>query len=266
MGSVAQAADHTTRVFVADYYDAAPKGEINFMEYPLFSLSKRPDLEIYRYENKNNGVWLEVAPSLYGRANIYDKDLLLYCTGQIWQARNNKEPVSRRVRITAYDYLEATHRGTGGKDYKSLHDSLARLRGTTFKSNLYNMGGREVYGLIDEAELLCDENGRMTYIDVVIGQRMFDAILQKKILTYNQAYFSLSPNERRTYELVRKHCGKQSKWKISIDALHTKFGTRSETRKFRQTVNKLVRDDRIPDYTLELDTIHDLLIARPSAS
>ena len=113
-----------SNIFIADFFNASPKGELGLMEYPYFALSKS-DTKVFRYEHPKNGTWIEIAPSMHGRATIYDKDMLLYCTGQIAQAMNKKESVSRHVRVTAHDYLTATRRGTSGKDYDALHSSLA---------------------------------------------------------------------------------------------------------------------------------------------
>lgn len=248
-------------VFVADFIDVAPKGEIGSMEHPIFALTKRADLKVFRYHNEKSGVWIEIAPSLFGRANIFDKDLLLYCTGQLVQGMNSGVQPKRKVRITAYDYLITTDRGTSGRDYQRLHDSLARLRGTTFKTNLNHDGGREVFGLIDEAELITDDKGRLAYIDVTLSRRIFDAIKNNQILTYNRKYFKLSPSERRTYELVRKHCGKQLKWEIGFEKLHAKFGTRASVKEFRRTVRTLVDQNRIPDYQLTFDQMREVLVA-----
>ena len=65
-------------LFVADIIDIAPKGDLHSMEYPIFAVSSKPDIEKFRYENAN-GNWLEIIPSVNGRATIHDKDMLLYC-------------------------------------------------------------------------------------------------------------------------------------------------------------------------------------------
>lgn len=253
-------------VFIADFFNASPKGEMSITEYPYFALSKKRDLKLFRYEHPTTGHWIEVAPSMLGRANIYDKDLLLYCTGQIVQARNKKESVARCVRITAHDYLTSTYRGTSGRDYAALHDSLARLRGTTFKTNLYDMGGREVYGLIDEADLVTGDDGKMRYIDVVLGRRMYESILEGDILTYNSSYFTLSPNERRAYELARKHCGNQPNWRMGLENFYRKFGSRAPQPRFMKGLEKIIADDRIPDYSYDVDPVRELVKVRRDAA
>jgi hypothetical protein len=48
-------------LFICDVADAALKDLIPQMEHPFFSLSKKPDTKIRKYEH--NGNWLEIVPS-----------------------------------------------------------------------------------------------------------------------------------------------------------------------------------------------------------
>ncbi|HSC67865.1 MAG TPA: replication initiator protein A [Cellvibrio sp.] len=243
-------------LFVADIIDIAPKGDLHSMEYPIFAISSKPDTEIFRYENAN-GNWLEIIPSVNGRATIHDKDLLLYCFGQIAEALNRGKTISRRLKITAYDYLVSTNRNTDGRSYAAITDTLARLRGTTFKSNIGNQENRkgEVFGLIDSGNAVTDKNGRLDYIEVVLSEHLFASITNHRILTYNRDYFRLrSPYDRRMYELCRKHCGNQTYWEIGLENLYSKFGVKSELREFRRKIKELIREQGIPDYFLEYKT------------
>lgn len=242
-------------LFVAELIDVAPKSDLTTMEYPIFALSKQPDTETFRYENAATGAWIEILPSSAGRATIFDKDLLIYCISQIAEAMNRGRKTGRRVRLNAYDYMTATGRDTSGREYRRIHDTLARLRGTTFKSNLSGNGELNqrgaVFGLIDDAEINM-ANGRMTSIDVTIAERLYSAISDKRLLTYSRRYFKLtSPNERRMYEICRKHCGRQPIWEISVEKLYDKFGTRGELREFRRTLKKMVATQPIPEYMLD---------------
>jgi plasmid replication initiation protein len=95
------------------------------MEHPFFALSKKPDPTIRRYEH--NGNWLEIVPSVKGLATIYDKDILIYCISQIMEKLKCKEAVGPRVRITSYDLLVFTNRGTSGPEYDGLVKAIDRL-------------------------------------------------------------------------------------------------------------------------------------------
>src|SRR5712691_2787113 len=96
---------HPTRdFFIADILDWALKNDRHSMEHPMFSLSKKPDKRIRRYEH--NGISVTVTPSVLGLATIWDKDILLYCISVLVEALNQaRRDVSRTVRLTAYDLL-----------------------------------------------------------------------------------------------------------------------------------------------------------------
>ena len=71
-------------LFICDVADAVLKDIIPQMEHPFYALSKKPDTKIIRYEHGPN--WLEVVPSVKGRATIYDKDILIYAISQVFAA------------------------------------------------------------------------------------------------------------------------------------------------------------------------------------
>ena len=243
-------------LFVADLIDVSTKSDMTTMEFPIFSLSNRVDKDIYRYENPKNGAVLEVIPSTVGRATIHDKDILLYCFSQLAEANNRNIPISRKIHMTAYDYLKMTRRATSGKDYKDLGNALLRLRGTTIKTNVSTKGfgeKLEVFGLIDTGQALTDEKGRLLKVEIVLSEQLYAAITDNNILTYNPDYFDLrSPNERRLYEIARKHCGNQNKFEINFENLYNKFGTKVELREFRRKFKTIVERQEIPDYFVQL--------------
>jgi plasmid replication initiation protein len=92
------------------------------MEHPFYSLSKKPETNIRRYEN--NGQWLQVIPSVKGLATIYDKDILIYCISQIMSKIRDGKPISKSVLINSRELLIFTNRGTSGKDYDALQESI----------------------------------------------------------------------------------------------------------------------------------------------
>lgn len=247
-------------LFIADIIDIAPKSDMSSMEHPIFALSKKPDLELFRYEYPNLNAWVEVIPSTQGRATIFDKDLLLYCIGQVVEGLNRGRAVSRRIQITAYEFFVTTGRGHGGDEYRRLHDTLGRLRGTTIRTNINTKGSTdkttrraEVFGLIDDARIV-EHEGKTIGVEITLSERIFNAISEKHILTYSREYFKLtSPNERRMYEICRKHCGQQSIWEIKLENLHRKFGSKAKINEFRRMLKKMVESQNIPDYYIDYD-------------
>ena len=245
-------------LFIADIIDIAPKSDMSSMEHPIFALSKKPDLEPFRYEYPNLNAWVEVIPSTQGRATIFDKDLLLYCIGQVVEGLNRGRGVSRRIQITAYEFFVTTGRGHGGDEYRRLHDTLGRLRGTTIRTNINTKGSAdkttrraEVFGLIDDARIV-EHEGKTIGVEITLSERIFNAISEKHVLTYSREYFRLtSPNERRMYEICRKHCGQQSIWEIKLENLHRKFGSKAKINEFRRMLKKMVEAQNIPDYYID---------------
>src|SRR5579859_3910039 len=121
-------------LFICDVADAVLKDLIPQMEHPFYSLSKKPETSIRRYEHNGNS--LEIIPSVKGLATIYDKDILIYCISQLIEKLKRQEPIGPRLRISSYDLLVFTNRGTAGKDYNALCEAIDRLAGTRIRTNI----------------------------------------------------------------------------------------------------------------------------------
>ncbi|HEY1757712.1 MAG TPA: replication initiator protein A [Bryobacteraceae bacterium] len=250
-------------MFICDVADAALKDLIPQMEHPFFSLSKKPDITIRRYEH--NGNWLEIVPSVKGLATIYDKDILIYCISQIMEKLKRKEPVGPRVRITSYDLLVFTNRGTSGPEYDGLVKAIDRLAGTRITTNILtgDEEQRESFGLIDAAAIRRKHglDGRLLWVEIKLSGWVFNAIRAEEVLTLHRDYFRLGkPLERRVYELARKHCGRQTTWQISLETLLKKSGSQSSIKRFRQHVKEIALHDHLPDYRLVFDESADMVI------
>lgn len=243
-------------LFICDVADAVLKDVMPQMEHPFYSLSKKPETSIRRYEH--NGQWLQVTPSVKGLATIYDKDILIYCISQIMAKLKNNEPVSKRVRINSRDLLIFTNRGTAGKDYEALQDAIERIRGTTISTNI-RTGDEEqtdTFGLIDASSIRRKHglDGRLISCEITLSDWVFNAIRHNEVLTLHRDYFRLRrPIERRIYELARKHCGQQASWKVSPEVLFNKSGSKSSVKEFRRSLRELSITDHLPDYHVTFD-------------
>ena len=226
------------------------------MEHPFYSLTKKPETSIRRYEH--NGQWLEITPSVKGLATIYDKDILIYCISQIMHKLRNGEEVSQRVRINSRDLLMFTNRGTAGKDYAALVEAIDRLAGTRISTNI-RTGEEEQYdnfGLIEAASIRRKHglDGRLLWCEVKLSDWVFSAIKAQEVLTLHKDYFRLrKPIERRVYEIARKHCGRQETWSIGLELLLKKSGSKSTLKEFRRLVRHLVEHDHLPDYSVRME-------------
>ena len=247
-------------LFICDVADAVLKDIMPQMEHPFYSLSKKPDTSIRRYEH--NGNWLEITPSVKGLATIYDKDLLIYAISQLMAKINNGEKPEKRVRINTHELLKFTNRGTSGKDYKAICDAVTRLGGVQISTNV-RTGDEEqfdVFSLIDSSSIRRKHglNGRLLWCDITLSDWVFNAIEANEVLTLHRDYFRLrKPLERRVYEVARKHCGQQKSWKISVQLLLKKSGSQSPIKQFRYLLKELVSNDHLPDYKVTLDSESD---------
>ena len=249
-------------LFICDVADAVLKDVMPQMEHPFYSLSKKPDTGVRRYEH--NGQWLEITPSVKGLATIYDKDILIYCISQIMAKLKNGETVSQRVRINSRDLLIFANRGTAGKDYKALVEALDRLEGTRIRTNIVTGDEEQVegFGLIDASSIRRKHglDGRLLFCEVKLSDWVFNAIRSNEVLTLHRDYFRLrKPLERRVYELARKHCGQQTSWKASLAILLKKSGSQSPEKLFCQMMKNLAATDHLPDYHIEFDAKVDMV-------
>jgi plasmid replication initiation protein len=257
----------TPDFFVCDIFDAAPKGDMASMEHPIFSLSTKPDHHVRRYEHGDS--FVEIKPSIDGLATVHDRDILIYCISQVMAAVNDNREVAQVVRFKAHDLLKATNRMTNGRGYESLKAALERLAGTRINTNIVT-GGKEIFnnfGLIDRFEIVREtRDGRMQEVEVKLSDWVFNAVQYNEVLTLHRDYFRLrKPIERRIYELARKHCGRQSEWRISLSLLQKKCGATSSPREFRRLINTIIEEDtayaHIPDYSVEYES-EDMILFR----
>ena len=243
--------------FVLDVLDVAPRSDMASMAHPLFSLSTKPETRILRYEN--DGVIVEIHPSSKGLATIFDKDILIYCVSKLMHRRNQGEPIGPTVRITTHDLLVSTNRNTGGIVYERLEHALDRLAGTRIKTNIETGDEKSTqnFGLIDSYDYNRKGSGfaeRLRYLDIKLSDWLFRAIEAAEVLPISRDYFRLRrPLDRRVYEVGRKHCGAQDKWRISLDKLQKRTGSKQERKHFAAHMRHMVQSNHLPDYALTLE-------------
>lgn len=249
---------HTQRdFFVCDLVDYALKDDQASMEAPIFSLSTREDMKLWTWTSEDGKKSVEVAPGFYGRATQHDKDILIYCASQLTEAINKGLQPSKTVRFTAYDFLVATNRTTGGVGYDRLKDTLNRLSGMRITTNIITGKSRiaKGFGIVDSWEVIekSPDSDRMIAVEVTLSDWLYNSIQAHEVLTIHPDYFRLrKPLERRLYEIARKHVGKQGAWKIALEALRDKCGSTREVRKFKADLKAIIEADTIPQYRYQL--------------
>jgi plasmid replication initiation protein len=178
--------------FITDILDWALKDDQASMEHPFFSLSKTTDRTVRQYER--NGVEITIKPGADGMATIWDKDVLIYAVSQLVAAMDQGRPVTRKVRLKAYDLLVATNRQTGGEHYERLKNAFRRLAGTRVETNIATNGHRvrEGFGLLDNWKTVeKTDTGRMISVELTLNEWLFNAAVGREVLTLNRDYFRL---------------------------------------------------------------------------
>jgi len=259
--------------FIAEILDTAPlKSDRHSMEFPMFSLRKRPDTEEreFKYE-LGDGEYVEVriTPSSRGMATQDDKDFLIAAISQYMARLNRNMPASKTIRVRPKELLIATNRYTGGRDYQLMIDALERMDGTRIRTNI-KVGGertREGFGIIDSYKLIERQaDGKTDFVEITFSDWFIKAMQGKEVLTLHKDYFRLpSGLVKRLYELVRKHCGYQAHWGIGLDKLHFKSGSQGSLRRFRQAIKDMLKKGNgndsldLLEYTMSYDTEKDIV-------
>jgi len=240
--------------FTCDIFDSF-KDDIASMEHPVFSLSKKPDHRMLKYER--NGTTIKIKPSYTGLATIFDKDILLYLASALMNAKNSGEAISQTVRFTSYDYIISTNKSLGGTQYQLLKEGLERLNGTLIQTNIKTGSVEETkeFGLIESWGIVKeDAKGKAIAIEVKLSDWFYNSILGDAVLTIDKDYFRLrKPTERRLYELARKHCGNQAAWKISLVNLKEKLGVTSQMKLLRFNIKKITETNHLPEYNISME-------------
>ena len=260
MGGLVKIRHPNRDFFLADLFDYALKDDGASMEAPIFTLATKPDLSIWEWTSRDGNKSVRVMPSVLGRATQHDKDVLIYVVSQMTEGlnRGRDDAKNRTVRFTVYDYLVTTNRGVGGDDYRRLQESFDRLAGTRIKTDI-RTGGQRVtdnFGILERVRIVEKSQGdeRMIAVDVTLSEWLYNAIQAYEILSIHPDYFRLrKPMARRLYELARKHCGHQAQWKIGLELLQAKVGSKSTLKEFRRAVRTIEADNSLPEYRLVLN-------------
>lgn len=251
-------------LFIADVLDAAPRDDMAGMEHPMFAL-KAGDTRERRYEHR--GAVVELVPSVRGLATVHDKDVLIYCISQLMAKKNAGQEIGRTIRLIAYDLLVTTNRPTNGDAYDRLEAALDRLDGTRLRTNIKTGGQRERqgFGLLSDYQIVeYDNRERMAWIEVELPRWLYRAVESNEVLSISRDYFRIrKPLDRRIYELARKHCGYQQRWRVSLEVLHRKTGSTQPRNKFRADIRSLATSGELPDYRLTYERDKDLVTVYP---
>lgn len=229
------------QLFDAVLRDVSVKVDMASLEHPLFTLSNKPIRAIRNYR-LGQDCEITIIPSAEGAPTLNDKDILVYITSQMKAALNAGLKVSQLVNIHGYDLLRTIGRQAGGADYQRLKSALIRLRGTTIRTRI-KTGGRRTesgFGLIDSWTLIDQPSVHAPRLQIRLGDWLYRAILADEVLVVDERYFQLQGLERRIYEVLRKHLGDQTAFRIRLDTLREKCAASTQPRRFRFEVKRIL--------------------------
>lgn len=232
--------DEQLELFDAVLRDVSVKVDMASLEHPLFTLSSRPAKAVRHYR-LGQDCEITIIPSADGAPTLHDKDILVFLTSQIKAAMNAGLKVSPLVNVHGCDLLRTIGRGCSGADYQRLRTALTRLRGTTIRTRI-KTGGRQTesgFGLID-AWTLIEQPSHSPRLQIRLGDWLYRAILADEVLVVDDRYFGLCGLEKRIYEILRKHVGKQTAWRISLETLREKCGAATPARRFKFEVQRIL--------------------------
>jgi len=262
---------HQPDLFVADLATPPLKDLAEHLEFPFFGLATQPHHDIRRFED-GRGNYIELIPSLYGLPTLFDQDILIYCMSMAMAEVRQNRPLPERIRMTASELLRFANRSVGGPQYAAVEDGIHRLTTLTLKTNLRGEEATytELFGIVDRASMVRRNSlerkhgGALLGCSIVLSAWIREALEARRVLTLHEDYFRLkTPLDRAVYQVVRKHCGAQREWAISLPKLQGKVGSRRHLRAFRSDVRKLTTrwsDQDFLGYRIGFDD--DLLVAR----
>ena len=258
-------------LFIADLSSVALKELAEHLEYPFFGLSPQPYHGIRRFDDEH-GNFIELRPGPAGLPTIQDQDILIYCMSVAMAAARGGKPVPESIRMTAADLLRFANRHTGGAQYDAVEKGIYRLTELTLRTNIRGEDTvyTELFGVVDRASMIRQNSlsrrrpGAMLGCRVTLSSWIREALEARRVLTLHEDYFRLpTPVDRAVYQLVRKHCGSQPVWAISLPKLQTKLGSaHARPRDFRRRIKTLVSrwaDESLLEYDLGFE--NDVLTA-----
>ena len=245
-----------------DYLDSPlhgkVRGEQSIMDFPLFSLAKRPQMEAMTYEM--DGVKIEIKPSSSGIATMWDKEVLIYVLSLMVQHMGQtRGEVQNVFTFNAHDFFRATGVGRPSKrDYDRFIEALGRLQGTQIRTNIKTgtVGTKGFFSWFAEAQATTRETAsgvdQLMPVRVQLCDWLVRAVSRdSRIYDYHNDYFRLGSIERRLYELAHCYCGDEE-YETPLEMLGAKIGSTSPLRTLKSQLKKIAAGNKIPSYSIDV--------------
>lgn len=249
--------------FFVPYVAALPlRDQRETMERPFFSLAKRKRLKPIEYVSPDRSVFVNVFPNQeFGMATIWDADVLIWAASCLYdQKKKGANDISRTIHFQPYDLLKTICRPTGGRQYMLLREALARLQATTVVTNIRAQKGkkhRQFSWIESWTDHVDEETNQSRGMSLTLAEWFYEGIIMEGgVLAIDPIYFSITGGrERWLYRVARKHAGGAGEkgFAIALNTLFEKSGAEGNFRRFKFEILKIVRENNIPQYHLNVE-------------
>jgi len=252
------------------------------MLYPFLSLQKnRIKPILFASRTKSRDVYIKVQALVgFYIASIWDWDFPLALTAHLNEAIERGRPASNTISFSPYNVLTAMRRGTSGREYQNLANSIRRLHATHVFTNIREFdqpGGQETgfnwitsfcipkkyshFGSITEAEPEGEADPTRLW-RVTLQPWLYNALLRRnEILAVHPAYFELTGGiERWLYRLARKAVPDYSDCpsiSFPVKTLYNYSGVTGTLKKFTAKLREIEDRDPLPEYGIAVNRAPD---------
>ena len=233
------------------------------MERPFFSLSKNKRLKPIGYTSPDGKVYVHVSANPeFGMATIWDADILIWAASMLCELKKRRaNEIPRTLSFQPYELLKTIQRDTGGRQYKLLRESLARLQATTIRTNIRadkaRRKERQFSWIESFTDVVDDQTQTSKGMSITLSDWFYEGVVMDGgVLSIDPLYFTISGGrERWLYRVARKHAGGAGEegFAIGVPTLFEKSGAEGDYRRFKFEMAKIVRANEIPGFHLCLE-------------
>ena len=250
-------------LFVPFVADLPLRDQRETMERPFFSLSKNKRLKPIGYTSPDGKVYVHVSANPeFGMATIWDADILIWAASMLCELKKRRaNEIPRTLSFQPYELLKTIQRDTGGRQYKLLRESLARLQATTIRTNIRadkaRRKERQFSWIESFTDVVDDQTQTSKGMSITLSDWFYEGVVMDGgVLSIDPLYFTISGGrERWLYRVARKHAGGAGEegFAIGVPTLFEKSGAEGDYRRFKFEMAKIVRANEIPGFHLCLE-------------
>lgn len=250
-------------LFVPFVADLPLRDQRETMERPFFSLSKNKRIKPIGYTSPDGKIYVHVSPNPeFGMATIWDADILIWAASMLCELKKRRSnEIPRTLHFQPYELLKTIQRDTGGRQYKLLRESLARLQATTIRTNIRADKARRKerqFGWIESFTDVIDEATQTSKgMSITLSDWFYEGVVMDGgVLSIDPLYFTISGGrERWLYRVARKHAGGAGEegFAIALPTLFEKSGAEGDYRRFKFELAKIARANEVPGFHVQLE-------------